>query len=59
MIPGPFSYHRPKTVAEATGLLAQYADGASVLAGGQSLIPMMKLGWRHPNTWSIWRPSPN
>ena len=43
MIPGPFSYHRPKTVAEATGLLAQYADGASVLAGGQSLIPMMKL----------------
>ena len=43
MIPGPFSYHRPKTVAEATGLLAQYADGASLLAGGQSLIPMMKL----------------
>ncbi|MFZ0852389.1 MAG: FAD binding domain-containing protein, partial [Hyphomicrobiaceae bacterium] len=43
MIPGPFAYHRPKTVAEATGLLAQYADGASLLAGGQSLIPMMKL----------------
>ena len=43
MIPGSFSYHRPKTVAEATGLLARYADAARLLAGGQSLIPMMKL----------------
>jgi aerobic carbon-monoxide dehydrogenase medium subunit len=30
-------------VAEATGLMAQYADAARVLAGGQSLIPLMKL----------------
>jgi aerobic carbon-monoxide dehydrogenase medium subunit len=43
VIPGPFAYHRPKTVAEATGLMAQYADAARVLAGGQSLIPLMKL----------------
>ncbi|MFZ1103299.1 MAG: FAD binding domain-containing protein [Hyphomicrobiaceae bacterium] len=43
MIPAPFSYYRPKTVAEATALLAQHGDDGRVLAGGQSLIPMMKL----------------
>jgi carbon-monoxide dehydrogenase medium subunit len=43
VIPAPFSYHRPKTVAEATALLAQHGDDGRVLAGGQSLIPMMKL----------------
>jgi carbon-monoxide dehydrogenase medium subunit len=43
VIPAPFSYYRPKTVAEATGLLAQHGDDGRVLAGGQSLIPMMKL----------------
>jgi carbon-monoxide dehydrogenase medium subunit len=49
VIPGSFSYHRPKSVAEATGLLAQYADNARVLAGGQSLIPMMKLRLAAPD----------
>lgn len=43
MIPAPFSYHRPKSISEATSLLAQHSDEARVLAGGQSLIPMMKL----------------
>jgi len=43
VIPGSFSYHRPRSVAEATGLLAQHVDTARILAGGQSLIPMMKL----------------
>ena len=43
MIPAPFSYHRPKSLAEASALLAQHGDEARVLAGGQSLIPMMKL----------------
>ena len=43
MIPGPFSYHRPKTINEAATLLAQLGEEARVLAGGQSLIPMMKL----------------
>ena len=43
MIPAPFSYYRPKTVAEAATLLAQHGDDGRVLAGGQSLIPMMKL----------------
>ena len=49
MIPGSFAYHRPKSVAEATGLLAQFADNARILAGGQSLIPMMKLRFAGPD----------
>jgi carbon-monoxide dehydrogenase medium subunit len=43
VIPAPFSYHRPKTIADATALLVQHGDDGRVLAGGQSLIPMMKL----------------
>lgn len=39
----PFRYHRPASVAEATGLLGELGDGAKVLAGGQSLIPMLAL----------------
>ena len=43
MIPGAFAYHRPSSVKEAVGLLAQLGDDARALAGGHSLIPMMKL----------------
>jgi carbon-monoxide dehydrogenase medium subunit len=43
VIPAPFSYHRPKSIAEATALLAEHSDEARILAGGQSLIPMMKF----------------
>jgi len=43
MIPGPFNYHRPATVAEAAKLLSSLGDEARLLAGGHSLIPMMKL----------------
>ncbi len=43
MIPGPFVYHRPSSVAEAVGLLARLGEEARPLAGGHSLIPMMKL----------------
>ena len=43
MIPGPFDYHRPSSLDEAVGLLADLGDEARVLAGGHSLIPMMKL----------------
>ena len=43
MIPGPFSYHRPPTVADAVKLLADLGDDARPLAGGHSLVPMMKL----------------
>jgi aerobic carbon-monoxide dehydrogenase medium subunit len=43
MIPAPFSYHRPASVADAVKLLASLGDEARPLAGGHSLIPMMKL----------------
>ena len=43
MIPGAFAYHRPSSVREAVGLLAQLGDEGRALAGGHSLIPMMKL----------------
>ena len=43
MIPGPFSYHRPATVADAVKLLSSLGDDARPLAGGHSLVPMMKL----------------
>jgi aerobic carbon-monoxide dehydrogenase medium subunit len=41
--PAAFEYHRPDTVEEAVGLLAELGDDAKVLAGGQSLIPMLAL----------------
>ena len=43
MIPGSFAYHRPTSVKEAVSLLAQWGDDGRALAGGHSLIPMMKL----------------
>ena len=43
MIPGQFSYHRPATVADAVKLLSSLGDDARPLAGGHSLVPMMKL----------------
>ena len=43
MIPGPFSYHRPTTVADAVKLLSTLGEEARPLAGGHSLVPMMKL----------------
>ena len=43
MIPGPFSYHRPVSVADAVKLLSTHGEDARPLAGGHSLIPMMKL----------------
>jgi len=41
--PSKFTYHAPTTVADAVGLLREHGDGAKVLAGGQSLVPMMSL----------------
>lgn len=43
MIPGLFAYHRPTSLAEAVGLITTHGDAARLLAGGHSLIPMMKL----------------
>lgn len=43
MIPSAFEYMRPTSLAEAAHLLATHADDARLLAGGHSLLPMMKL----------------
>ena len=48
MIPGAFEYYRPASVDEAVALLAQHGDEGRVLAGGHSLIPMMKLRLAEP-----------
>ena len=49
MIPGPFTYHRPGSVADAVKLLADFGDSARPLAGGHSLVPMMKLRLATPD----------
>ncbi len=49
MIPGNFAYHRPADVAAAARLLQEYGDEAQILAGGHSLIPMMKLRMAQPS----------
>ena len=43
MIPAPFDYHAPGTLAEAVALLDRHGDQAKVLSGGQSLLPLLKL----------------
>ncbi len=43
MIPAPFEYHSPKTLEEALRLVERHGDEAKVLAGGHSLLPLMKL----------------
>jgi carbon-monoxide dehydrogenase medium subunit len=48
MIPAPFDYQAPATLAEAVALLAQHPDEAKILAGGHSLIPAMKLRLAQP-----------
>jgi carbon-monoxide dehydrogenase medium subunit len=49
VIPGSFAYHRPKSVKEAVGLLADLGSEARALSGGHSLIPMMKLRLATPD----------
>src|SRR5947208_16737453 len=48
MVPSRFDYHRASSVDEALSLLDQYGEEAKVLAGGQSLIPLMKLRFAAP-----------
>ncbi len=43
MIPAAFEYHRPAQVSDALALLTRHGDAARVMAGGHSLIPVMKL----------------
>lgn len=48
MIPGSFDYHSPASLEEALKLLKNLGDDAKILAGGHSLIPMMKLRLAEP-----------
>jgi len=50
MIPGRFGYVAARTVGEALEALARQPDEAKVLAGGQSLIPLMKFRLAEPET---------
>jgi carbon-monoxide dehydrogenase medium subunit len=43
MIPAAFDYHAPNTLSEAVALLTKLGEGAKVLSGGQSLLPLLKL----------------
>lgn len=48
MYAAPFEYHAPGTLSEAIALLGRYGDEAKVLAGSQSLVPLMKLRLAQP-----------
>ncbi len=48
MYPAAFEYHAPTSVRDALGLLGRLKDDAKILAGGHSLIPMMKLRLAQP-----------
>ena len=48
MYPRTFQYHRANSLKEAAGMLASLGEEAKVLAGGQSLIPLMKMRFSNP-----------
>lgn len=50
MIPPAFEYHAPRSVGEAISLLSTLGEDAKLLAGGYSLLPMMKLRFAQPGT---------
>jgi carbon-monoxide dehydrogenase medium subunit len=50
MKPPSFAYHRPGTVAEAVAALAGAGEGGKVLAGGQSLVPILNMRLASPST---------
>src|SRR5258708_7979483 len=49
MYPRPFHYHRASSLREAAIMLSQLGENARFLAGGQSLIPLMKLRFSNPS----------
>jgi aerobic carbon-monoxide dehydrogenase medium subunit len=49
MKPPPFEYHRAESVEEAVALLSELGDEAKVLAGGQSLVPLLSLRLARPS----------
>lgn len=48
MKPAAFEYHRPASVADAVAVLAELGDEAKVLAGGQSLVPLLSMRLANP-----------
>jgi aerobic carbon-monoxide dehydrogenase medium subunit len=48
MYPSPFEYHRAKSAQDAVTLLGKYGDEAKLIAGGHSLLPLMKLRFAQP-----------
>jgi carbon-monoxide dehydrogenase medium subunit len=50
LIPGAFDYHRPSSISEAVALLAKLGEAARPLAGGHSLIPVMKTRLAEPES---------
>ena len=49
MIPAPFDYKRASSAAEAISIVSQHGDDAKFLAGGHSLLPLMKLRLAQPS----------
>ena len=49
MIPPAFEYHAPRSIGEALSLLSSLGEDAKLLAGGHSLLPMMKLRFAQPS----------
>src|SRR5258708_24255380 len=49
MYPRAFHYHRAGSLQEASAMLSEFGDEAKLLAGGQSLVPLMKLRYANPN----------
>ena len=49
MVASSFDYHAPTSVAEALVLLDQHGEDAKLLAGGHSLIPLMKIRLAEPS----------
>ncbi|MDX6456023.1 MAG: aerobic carbon-monoxide dehydrogenase medium subunit, partial [Gaiellaceae bacterium] len=49
MKPAPFTYLRASSTEEAIGLLGEYDGGARILAGGQSLVPLLNMRIHQPD----------
>jgi carbon-monoxide dehydrogenase medium subunit len=59
MYTAPFEYHRARSVDEAVALLGEHGDDAKLLAGGHSLIPLLKLRFAQPKHLIDVRKIPN
>ncbi|MGH2928365.1 MAG: FAD binding domain-containing protein, partial [Solirubrobacteraceae bacterium] len=49
MIPAKFDYTRPSSVGEALSALSSGGEDAKVIAGGQSLLPLLRLRFSYPS----------